>query len=194
MCETQAKEAGGHCVKTRYLHIYRTNQTSLFLLCFLLTRRAVRILQTLFPTLLLAFSLKPLAHHYRTCFSRLTEGACFPTERLWLPSGPADGGHHAGRLFHHGTALVCGCDCPVHHTCEQPQAGVCVLCPWGAAQVPGHPRAESYGPYDLRADGLLGLHDSCPKGNQSARNPAGDALAPVYTYADPCPRRVPPCE
>ena len=92
---------------------------------------------------------------------------CFPTERMWLPPGPADGGRHAGCLLHHGPALVCGCDCPVHHTCEQPQTGIWVLCPWRTAQILGYPRTESNGPYDLCADGLLSLHDSYIKGNRS---------------------------
>lgn len=92
---------------------------------------------------------------------------CFPTERLWLPPGPANGGHHVGCLLHHGPALVCGCNCPVHHTCEQPQTGIWVLRSWRTAQVLGHPRTESDRPYDFCADGLLSLHDDYIKGNHS---------------------------
>lgn len=90
---------------------------------------------------------------------------CFPTERLWLSSGPADGGHHAGCLLHHGPALVCGSNCPVHHTREQPQTRIWVLCSWRTTQVLGHPRTKSDRPYDLCVDGLLSLHDNHIKGN-----------------------------
>lgn len=92
---------------------------------------------------------------------------CFPTERLWLPPGPADGGHHAGCLLHHGPALVCGCNRPVHHAREQPQARIWVLCSWRTTQVLGHQRTESDRSYDLCADGLLSLHDGHIKGNYS---------------------------
>lgn len=133
---------------------------SVFLLHSLLTGTVVRILWILPSLHLLALRLKSLALRSAASCSQLPDGDSFPTERLWLPSGPADGGRHAGGLLHHGSALVCGCNRPVHYTREQPQAGVGMLCPGGAAQVPGHPRTESHGPHDLRAHGLLGVHDS----------------------------------
>lgn len=122
---------------------------------------------------------------------QLTEGDSLPTERLWLPPGPAHGGRHAGSLLHHGPALVCGRDRPVHYPCEQPQAGIRMLCPRGAAQVLGHPGTESHRAYDLRADGLLSLHDSCLKGIPSLvcqANMGGgvvsarNAVAPGYIH------------
>lgn len=46
------------------------------------------------------------------------------TERLWVPSGPADGGRDARRVFNHGSAVVCGGHRPVHLPRQQLEAGI----------------------------------------------------------------------
>lgn len=61
----------------------------------------------------------------------LREGFCSVyAERVWLPSGlvcavPAD-----SSLLHHGSALVCGRDRPVHQPRQLSEAGVGVRCAW----------------------------------------------------------------
>lgn len=86
------------------------------------------------------------------------------TEKLWVPSGPADGGGDAGCVLHHGLAMVRSSHRVVHLTCEQPEAGVGELSSGGAASLPGHQRAEAHRPAHLLAHGLLGVHDWSPAG------------------------------
>lgn len=81
------------------------------------------------------------------------------TERLRVPPGPADGGRDAGRVLHHGSAVVRGSHCPVHLPRQQLEAGVGELGPGGAAALPGHQRAEADRPGHLPAHGLLCIHD-----------------------------------
>lgn len=87
-----------------------------------------------------------------------------PTERLWLPPGPVCGGGDAGSVLGDGPAVVRGSYRALHLPREQPEAGVRVLSPRRAAQVPGHPRAALHWPHDLHPDGLLCVHDLCAEG------------------------------
>ena len=86
-------------------------------------------------------------------------------ERLWLPPGPAGGGGDAGRVLHHGPAVVRRSDRALHLPRQQSEGGVGVRGARRAAQVPGHQRAESHRLHDLRPDGLLRLHDLRPQGD-----------------------------
>lgn len=90
-----------------------------------------------------------------------TDGVIHPhsAERLWLPPGPICGGRDAGRVLGDGAAVVRGGHRALHLPREQPEAGVRVLGPRGAAQIPGHPRAALHGPHDLYPDGLFRVYD-----------------------------------
>ncbi|XP_028282013.1 sodium bicarbonate cotransporter 3 isoform X8 [Parambassis ranga] len=89
-------------------------------------------------------------------------------ERLRLSPGPAGGGADAGRVLHHGPAVVRGSDRALHLPRQQPEAGVGVRGARRAAQVPGHQRAESHRLHDLCPDGLLRLHDLRPQVHPNA--------------------------
>ena len=65
-----------------------------------------------------------------------------------------------------GVAVVCSGDCALHLAREQPESRVGVLGPRGAAQVPGHSRAEGHRPHDLRSHGPLRLHDLRAEGER----------------------------
>ena len=86
------------------------------------------------------------------------------TEGLWLPPGPAGGGGDAGRVLGDGPALVRGGHRALHLPRQQPEAGVGVLGPRGAAALPGHPGAARHRPAHLPADGLLRVHDPRAQG------------------------------
>lgn len=90
------------------------------------------------------------------------------TEGLWLPPGPADRGHHAGHLLHHGPAVVRGGHRALHLPRQQPEGGVGLLCARRAAQVPGHPGAARHRLPHLHAHGLLGVHDLGAQGEGPA--------------------------
>lgn len=94
---------------------------------------------------------------------RICPSVCF-AERLWVPSGPADGWGDAGGVLHHGLALVRSRHGPVHLTRQQPEAGVGELGSRRAASLLGHQRAEAHWPGHLPAHGLLCIHDWSPAG------------------------------
>lgn len=83
---------------------------------------------------------------------------------MWLPPGPVCGGRDAGRVLGDGPAVVCGRHRALHLPREQPEAGVRVLGPWGAAQIPGHPRAALHWLNDFHPDGLFCVYDVCFEG------------------------------
>lgn len=85
-------------------------------------------------------------------------------EGLRVPPRPADGRGDAGGVLHHGAAVVRRGHSSVHHSCQQPEAGVRELSSGGAAAFPGHQRAEVNGPAHLLAHGLLCVHDRSPAG------------------------------
>lgn len=87
-------------------------------------------------------------------------------ERLRVPPGPAGGGRHAGRVLHHGPAVVRGGDGALHLPRQQPEGGVGLRGARRAAQVPGHQGAEGDRLHDLRPHGLLRLHDVCAEGQR----------------------------
>lgn len=86
------------------------------------------------------------------------------TERLRIPPGPTDGGGDAGRVLHHGSAVVRGGHSPVHLPRQQLEVGVRELGPGGAASLPGHQRTEADRPGHLLAHGLLCIHDGLAAG------------------------------
>lgn len=88
------------------------------------------------------------------------------TERLWLSPGPANGGSHARGVLHYGPAVVCGCHSPLHHPCQQPQAGIGVLCPGRTAQVSRHSGTEGDRAHDFYSDGFIRFHDQHSEGNE----------------------------
>lgn len=95
-------------------------------------------------------------------------------EGLWLPPGPSGGGGDAGRVLHHGPAVVRGSNRALHLPRQQSEAGVGVRGARRAAEVPGHQRAEGHRLHDLRPDGLLRLHDLSPQGEHPTWGPHRD--------------------
>lgn len=83
-----------------------------------------------------------------------------------LPPGPVCGGRDAGRVLGDGPAVVRGGHRALHLPREQPEAGVGVLGPRGAAQIPGYPRAALHRPHDFHPDGLFCVHDVCFEGQR----------------------------
>jgi len=96
------------------------------------------------------------------CYLLLAEG-------LWLPPGPADSGRDAGRVLHHGPAVVRGGHRALHLPRQQPEAGVGELSARRAAALPGHPGAAAHRPAHLPAHGLLRLHDRSAAGESVGR-------------------------
>lgn len=90
----------------------------------------------------------------------------FLTERLWIPSGPINGGCHAWCVLHHGPAMVCGCHCPLHHSCQQPKTGIRMFSSRRTAQIPWHSGAKSYRAYDFYSYGFISLYDQYSEGNK----------------------------
>lgn len=90
------------------------------------------------------------------------------TEGLRVPPRPADGRADASGVLHHGAAVVCRSHGSVHHSRQQPEAGVGELGSGRTAAFPGHQRAEVNGPGHLLAHGLLCVHDRSPAGLSDA--------------------------
>lgn len=88
------------------------------------------------------------------------------TERLWVPSGSIDGGYHAWGVLHHGPAVVCGCHCPVHHSCQQLKTGIRMFSSRRTAQVSWHSGAKGYWAYDFYSYGFISLYDQYSEGNE----------------------------
>lgn len=88
------------------------------------------------------------------------------TERLWLSPGSANGGHHAWGVLHYGPAVVCGRHSPLYHSCQQPEAGIRMLCSRRTTQVSRHQGAESDWAHDFYSYGVLSFYDQHSEGNE----------------------------
>lgn len=88
------------------------------------------------------------------------------TERLWLSPGSVNGGSHARGLLHYGPAMVCGCHSSLHHSCQQPQARIRVLCSRRTTQVSRHSGAEGDRAHDFYSYGFIRFHDQHSEGNE----------------------------
>lgn len=88
------------------------------------------------------------------------------TERLWLSPGSVNGGRHAGRVLHYGPAMVRGCHGSVHHACQQPEAGIRVLCSRRTTQISRHQRTEGDWAHDFYSYGFIRFYDQYSEGNK----------------------------
>lgn len=92
------------------------------------------------------------------------------TERLWLSPGSVDGGHHAGGMLHYGPAMVCGCHSPLHHSCQQPEAGIRMLRSRRTTQISWHQRTAGDRAHDFYSYGFISFYDQYSEGNEIIPN------------------------
>lgn len=83
------------------------------------------------------------------------------TERLWLSPGSVNGGRHAGGMLHYGTSMVCGCHSPLHHSCQQPEAGVRMFRSRRTTQISRHQRTAGDWAHDFYSYGFISFYDQC---------------------------------